>query len=114
MIALEVCVNGKKICVAGTEDLGVLSANVTACGILGKKTVRVRPDETSGEIFYSVGGLTSRPDPEKDVHIKWKSITPLNVGDVIQIRILETETVDRAISRKRANRKHSVPRYKSK
>ena len=98
MIALEVSLNGKQVCIAGAEDLGVLSASLSACGKLGKKTVPARPDETR-DIFYSVGGLTSRRDPKKDVHLHWKSIAPLRVGDTVQVRVIETEKVDRAKSR---------------
>ncbi len=103
MIALEVRKNGKRVCVAGTDDLAVLNTTVSAVGKLGKKTVPARPDETA-EIHYDVGGLTRRPDRNKDVHLNWKSIAPLKIGDIIEIRILETEKVDRAPSRTQANR----------
>lgn len=95
MIALEVSLNGKRVCVAGADDLGVLCANVTACGKLGSRTVPYRPDEKA-EIHYSIGGLTSRPDPGKDVHMRWKSVARLKVGDVIQVRIVETDMPDQA------------------
>lgn len=104
MIALEVSLNGKRVCLAGADDLAVLSAHVTACGKLGSKTVPARPDET-GEIFYSVGGLTARPDPRKDVHVNWKSLAPLTVGDVIQVKVVETDNPDRAKSKKSAKTK---------
>jgi hypothetical protein len=107
MIALEVRKNGKRVCVAGADDLAVLTTCVSAVGKLGKKTVPARPDETTGEIHYHVGGLTSRPDPDKDVHLKWKSVAPLKIGDVIEIRILETKKVDRASSRTKAKRKRA-------
>ena len=64
MIAFDVRLNGKRVCIAGSEDLAVLSAIVTASGKLGSKTVPARPDDTKGEVFYGVGGLTARPDPE--------------------------------------------------
>jgi hypothetical protein len=105
MIALEVKLNGKRVCIAGAEDLSVLSATVAAVGILGKKTIRARPDETDAEIHYSVGGLTARPDPSKDVHVRWKSITPLKIGDVIEVTVLESRNADRAKSRTKAKRK---------
>jgi hypothetical protein len=105
MIALEVTLNGKRICVAGAEDLSVLSTIISACGKLGKKTVHPRAGDETFDVHYSVCGLTSRPDPSKDVHVKWKSIAPLKVGDVIQVRILETRKADRARSRKKAERK---------
>src|SRR3954453_8396817 len=101
MIAFKVSLNGKRVCVAGAEDLSVLNAIVTASGTLGKKTVPARPGETS-EIFYSIGGLTSRRDPNKDVHLRWKSISPLKVGDVVQVTVVESEKVDRPKSRKSA------------
>ena len=107
MIALEIKLNGKLVCIAGAEDLCVLSTNVSAVGKLGKRTVPARSDETTGEIHYSVGGLTSRPDPDKDVHLRWKSVAPLKIGDVIEVRIIETEKVDRATSRTRAKRKRA-------
>jgi hypothetical protein len=105
MITLEVSLNGKRVCTAGTQDLGVLTAHVTAVGILGKKTKPLRSDETGTEIHYSVGGLTFRQDPKKDVHLRWKSVAPLQVGDVIQVRILESEKADRASSRQKADRR---------
>ena len=105
MIALEVKKNGKLICVAGAEDLAVLSTIIAASGKLGKKTVPSRPDDETADLYYSVGGLTSRPDPDKDVHLNWESVSPLKVGDVIEVRILETQEVDRAHSRTKAAKK---------
>jgi hypothetical protein len=109
MIALEVTLNGKRICLAGAEDLAVLTTSVSAVGKLGKKTVPARSDETGGEIHYSVGGLTARSDPERDVHLRWKSVAPLRVGDVIQVRILETDKADRARSRQKAKPRSGEP-----
>ncbi len=107
MIALEVRKNGRRVCIAGADDLAVLTTSVTAVGKLGKKTIPLRPDETTGEVHYSVGGLTSRPDPSKDVHMRWQSVASLKVGDVIEVRILETQKVDRAKSRTKAKRKQA-------
>lgn len=107
MVAFEVTLNGKRICIAGADDLSVLSTSVSAGGKLGKKTVPPRTGEETFDIYYSVGGLTSRPDPATDVHVNWKSVAPLKVGDVIQVRILETGKVDRARSRKKAERKRA-------
>ena len=98
MIALEVRLNGKRICVAGAEDLAVLTAMVTASGPLGRKTVPVRSDEIC-DIYYRVGGLTGRCDESKDVHLTWRKFEPLGVGDSLQITILETRKADRPRSR---------------
>ena len=102
MIAFEVSLNGKRVCTAGADDLAVLNTIISASGKLGKKTVPARPDEKTGEVFFSVGGLTSRSDPKKDVHLRWKSVAPLAIGDVVQVRVIQTEKVDRAKSRIRA------------
>lgn len=104
MIALEVKLNGKRICIAGAEDLAVLSAIVSAGGKLGNKTVPARPDETT-DLFYSIGGLTRRRDPAKNVHLRWKSIAPLKIGDVLELKFVETKKVNPPISRKNAQSK---------
>jgi hypothetical protein len=104
MIAFEVRINGKRVCVAGAEDLAVLTATVSACGKLGARTVPARPDDESGEVFYSVTGLTARPDPENDVHMRWRSVEPLQIGDVLEVRIIDAEKTDRLKSRVKAGR----------
>lgn len=101
MIALEVTLNGKRVCIAGAEDLSVLNAIVTACGPLGKKTVPRRPGETV-DFYYHIGGLTSRRDPNKDVHLNWKLLSPLKLGDTVQIRIVEVKKADRPKRRSQA------------
>jgi len=95
MIAFRISLNGKRVCLAGADDLGVLNAIVSASGKLGQKTLPARPDDTTREVFYSVGGLTARANPKKDVHLRWKSVAPLKVGDVIQVEIVETDIPDR-------------------
>ena len=107
MIAFEVTLNGKRICIAGAEDLAVLNTIIAASGKLGAKTVPARPDDTTGEVFYSVGGLTGRRDPKKDVHVRWKSIAPLRVGDVVQVRVVDVKKADRPASRKKAVHKRA-------
>lgn len=103
MIAFEVSLNGNRVCVAGAEDLAVLTAGVTAVGKLGEKTVRPGSAETA-DIFCNVGGMTGRPDSGKDVFVNWLSTSPLQMGDVIQIKVVETDKADRAKSRKNAAR----------
>ena len=105
MLAFEVTLNGKRVCIAGAEDLAVLSTIISASGRLGPKTVPARPDDTSSSIYYSVGGLTGRKDPKKDVHLRWQSIVDLAVGDILQIRILETDLVDPPRRRENAEKK---------
>lgn len=105
MIALEVKLNGKRVCIAGADEMTVLSADVTACGKLGTKSVPRSPKDGT-QINYSVGGLIPRPNG-KDIYPKWKLAAPLRVGDVLEVRILETEKVDRARPRNKAKRKRA-------
>ena len=100
MIAFKVSLNGKRVCIAGAEDLGVLSTIIAASGKLGKKAVPSRPGQTFN-IYYSVGGLTSRKNQKQDYHLDWESVTPLQVGDVIQVEIVEATKTDRAKSQKK-------------
>lgn len=110
MIAFEVILNGKRICTAGAEDLSVLTADMTATGKLGKKTVfEALPDDTVPEVRldYSVGGLTRRRDPNRDVHLIWKSVRRLRVGDSLEVRVVEVRKADRPksqVSAKEARR----------
>jgi hypothetical protein len=107
MIAFEVRLNGKRICIAGAEDLAVLNTTITASGKLGPKTSPARPNETNGEVFYSVGGMTARPDAEKDVHVRWRSIAPLHVGDILEVKVLDVKKADRPKSRRKAARRRA-------
>jgi hypothetical protein len=106
MIAFEVKLNGKRICIAGAEDLCVLSANIAATGMLGVKTLPAdRGDDSAPDLFYSVGGLTRRPDPKKDVHVRWKSVAPVRVGDLLEVKVVEVSKADRPKSHVRAERR---------
>jgi hypothetical protein len=90
VLALEVGVNGNRHCLAGVGHRGILSAFVT---------------------YYHIR-LPELPDPGPRVHLHvsgtradgtrahWPSGTredatvPLQVGDVVTIRVVETETAD--------------------
>src|ERR1043166_2465931 len=108
MIAFEVSLNGKRLCTAGAEDLSVLTAVVTACGRLGEKTVPARPDQKGREIHVHIGGLTARTDPKKDVHVRWNEHGFLKIGDLLEVRILERDEVDRPTRKTKARRKGSL------
>jgi hypothetical protein len=100
MIAFEVRINGKKICVAGARDLSVLDAAVAAVGTLGPRTKPSRPDGATNELYLHVGGLTRRADKSRDVHLKWTNLfRELSVGDVVAIKVVEVAKADRPRSR---------------
>jgi hypothetical protein len=105
MIAYEVKVNGKKICVAGARDLSVLTATIVACGKLGPRTKPPRPDEVKTDVYLNVSALTGRADESRDVHLNWASLRPLSVGDVIQINVVDVAKADRPRSRSPARRR---------
>jgi hypothetical protein len=94
MIGLAVYLNGKKLTVAGAEDLGVLNTIVTAVGELGKSTASVGR-RRSAALHLSVGGLTRRRDGLEDEHLRWISLRHLRVGDRVSVRIVRTDRPDK-------------------
>jgi len=84
----EVLVNGVRVCTAGQNDLGVLTALLSWRKVDPAKFVPA--NETSlpnawseGELDFSVGGI----DSGDDRHTSWK-VPVLAIGDEITIRIL--------------------------
>jgi hypothetical protein len=104
MIAYEVRINGKMICVAGAGDLAVLTACITAVGKLGPRTKPLRPDDVTNDIHLRVGGLTARADESRDVHLDWTGLRELSPGDVVQIKVLDMAKADHPRSRRPAKR----------
>ncbi|HEX3820551.1 MAG TPA: hypothetical protein VHW45_09470 [Candidatus Sulfotelmatobacter sp.] len=86
MRAFEVSLNGEKLCLAGIGDDGVLTAIVN--WVSGKK---------AADMFLEVGGLLSLVDE----HVSWLNQKPLHVGDEIQVKIIEADSVDSPTRRRR-------------
>jgi hypothetical protein len=84
MRALNVSLNGKKLCVAGVGDRGVLSAIVN--WVSGRR---------GEDLFLQVGGLAN------EVHVDWVSQKTLRVGDEIRVRIVDTESADKPTQERR-------------
>jgi hypothetical protein len=78
MVALEVFVDGRRVCIAGVGDNGVLNAIVNSVGLPGEE-----------EVFMHVGGL----DCTSDEHIRW-AVPMISVGSEVTIRVVEAEAVD--------------------
>ena len=89
MIAFRVDVNGKRACVAGVGERGVLTAIVDYVG-----------DERSSRLSLAVGGLYT-PTEE---HAMWKRMG-LKVGDRVAITVIETESPDKPTKRYRRDTK---------
>jgi hypothetical protein len=85
MRAFEVPLNGKKLCLAGIGDDGVLSAHVT--WVAGK---------SGPELSLHVGGLIG-PTGE---HVSWED-RRLRVDQRVVVRIVEASSVDKPKRRKR-------------
>lgn len=79
MRAFEVRLNGKKLCLAGIGDDGVLTVIANWVG-----------SKRGSDLSLDVGGLIS-PTEE---YISWVRHRPLHVGDKITVRVAEKKAVD--------------------
>lgn len=78
MKALEVFVNGQRLCLAGVGSEGVLTATVDWAGRAGRE-----------DVFMHVGGL----DGVTDESLEW-AVPRIDVGTEITIRVVEVASVD--------------------
>jgi len=83
MRAFQILLNGKRICLAGIRDDGVLSTTITYVPFRKRKETRLY-----------VGGLEL---PENE-HVFWKEAT-LRAGDEVRIKIVDSKTVDKPLNR---------------
>ena len=84
MRAFNVSLNGKKLCLAGVGERGVLSAIMSL-------VARDRGED----LFLQVGGLAN------EEHIDWVKQKRLRVADEIRVKIVETGSADRPVRRRR-------------
>jgi hypothetical protein len=93
MIAMEVIKNGKRLCLAGAEDLGVLAATFSAGGPLGPKSWEFAGEVTKPQMRLRVGGITSRKG-EADNYVDWIGQMEIKVGDVVTLKFVEVDKAD--------------------
>jgi hypothetical protein len=98
MLAVQIKINGKRLTVAGAEDLSVLSAIVSATGRLGRKTADFQKSRRKPDIWLSSGGLTARSGGVPDEHLHWIRHRLLKVGDRVSIRVVDVARADRPSS----------------
>src|SRR5258707_44203 len=79
MKAFQIHLNGKKLCVAGVGENGVLSATVDCVTMHGRDLLEI-----------SVGGFIN----SKAEHVGWLEQRKLRTGDQIQVKIVEVESAD--------------------
>jgi hypothetical protein len=89
MKAFEVSLNGQRLCTAGAGDDGVLATGITWVG--------GSPPRPASELTFRVGGI----DSATGEYLDWP-VPQVNVGDEITIRIVETESIDPANRRPKA------------
>ncbi|MNV93431.1 hypothetical protein D3C71_1881200 [compost metagenome] len=102
MYALKISINGREPVTGGATDLCVLSAILSLTGKLGPEA-EPRRDDGSVDIDLRLGGLTARANGAADEHLDWLR-ADLQIGDVVTIRILETDHTDPVISGREAER----------
>jgi len=93
MIAMEVIKNGKKLCLAGTEDLAVLAASFSAGGRLGRDTWEFAGETTPPQMRLRVGGIASRKG-QSDTHVDWVGQMEIKAGDVVTLKFVEVDKAD--------------------
>ena len=47
------------------------------------------------------------------MHLRWASVVPLRVGDVVEVTVVEADKADRPRSRKRAEARPAKPRRRA-
>ena len=93
MLAMEVIKNGRKVCVAGAEDLGVLAASFSAGGPLGRDAWEFAEEAAKPQMRLHVGGITSRKG-EVDNHLDWIGQLEIKLGDVVTLKFIEVDKAD--------------------
>lgn len=90
MISLNVSLNGKRFCVAGVPETGVVSA--TVCWV--RRTQAQIKDCPAEEMFLEVAGLNAQD------HLRWPGCKELKTGDEIRIKVVETGRISPSVTRK--------------
>ena len=98
MLAFELFVDDRRICLAGMEDWAVMSVILT-----GVRRRQDDPDD-SGRLDVSAGGLSETGADGADYHQRWEKVD-LAVGSKVVINLVETDRVDPPVRRYRSDRK---------
>lgn len=84
MLSFNVSLNGKKLCLAGVGERGVLSEIIS--WVAGDRGT---------DLFLEVGGLAN------EEHIDWIKQKRLQVGDEIRVKIIDAGSVDKPVKKRR-------------
>jgi hypothetical protein len=91
MRAFKVFLNGKKLCLAGIGERGVLTAIVDWVA-----------QDRGEQLSVQVGGLAN------EEHLKWTGPKRLRVGDEIRVKIVEADSVDRPTQKQAIDPKETL------
>jgi len=94
MIAFEILSNGKRLCLAGAGDLGVVTASISWARRKALPEGVDIPDWKAEELSFNVGGI----DSHTDEYLEWVR-KELSVGSEITLRVVEVEEVDAPVAR---------------
>ncbi len=91
MIAVEVHLNGQRLCVAGADDLRVLHASVTVAGKLGANTVLREGSETKDPPTPTlfIEGVAAREGNQEAETLQWRPQASVSIGDVVELRLVD-------------------------
>jgi hypothetical protein len=103
MIAFEVQLNGKKICTAGVGKSGVLT---TSLAWRGSQPYQKGGPSVAEYLRLDVGGLAGSGE-----HLRWLD-RKLKRGDVVSLKVVEVDSVDKARERQRPNPAADLHRQK--
>ena len=96
MLAFELFVDDRRICVAGMEDWSVMSV------ILSAVRRRQRDPADEGRIDVSAGGLSETDPAGAAYHQRWEKVD-LAVGSKVVINLVEADRVDPPARRYRSD-----------
>ena len=97
MLAFELFVDDRRICLAGMEDWAVMSV------ILSAVRRRHQDPDDSGRLDISAGGLSETGADGAAYHARWEKVD-LAVGSKVVINLIETDQPDPPVRRYRSDR----------
>jgi hypothetical protein len=106
MLAFELLVDDRRVCLAGMEDWAVLSVILSAVN----SGVRADGLPREGKLDVSAGGLSEDDSDGIAYHARWARVD-LQVGSKVQINVVETDEPDPPIRRYRSDRERSEPAF---
>src|SRR3954469_15196494 len=89
VLAIEIELNGKRLTIAGAEDLALLSAQIAAGVGPERRALQVK------DAFHLTAmGLRSSTSGSRMANLTWINGRALQMGDSVTFRIVQVETPD--------------------